>query len=120
MKKLWQHEETGRMVWHENPGEGWFVTGLLSCPQMETERDLDDLAKGNPLAQRQLKALRDEIRLLTHKCITCGVAASHPDAGLAHRGAYASVWDSSQAQAVRELRADRDRLKKGTADNDLT
>ena len=34
---------------------------------MKTELDLDDLAKGNPLAQRQLKALRDEIRLLMHR-----------------------------------------------------
>jgi len=22
--RLWQHEETGRMVWHDNPGNGWY------------------------------------------------------------------------------------------------
>ena len=24
MQKLWQHEETGRLVWHENPGRRWY------------------------------------------------------------------------------------------------
>ena len=58
---------------------------------------------------------RDEWRashkLLEHKIITCGVAASHPDASLSHRGAYAEKWDSQQAQEVRKLRAERDRYK---------
>ena len=49
--------------------------------------------------------LQDEVALLTHKVITCGVAASHSDAGLSRRGAYGDIWDSPQAEDVRALRA---------------
>lgn len=58
-----------------------------------------------------IMALRKEHKLLTHKIITCGVAASHPDASLSHRGAYAEKWDSQQAQEVRALRKQRDELR---------
>lgn len=69
-----------------------------------------------------LKAERDELRAneaawrklndtLTHQILCCGVAASHPDATLTTRGAYAGKWNSKQAEAVRELRADRDSLR---------
>lgn len=54
------------------------------------------------------KALVTECKLLTHKVITCGVAATHPDAALTTTGAYADKWDSPQAQSVRELRARAD------------
>ena len=50
---------------------------------------------------------------LTHQVICCGVAASHPDATLTTRGAYAGKWNSAQAEEVRKLRADRDRLRYG-------
>lgn len=50
-------------------------------------------------------ALRAEATLLTHKAITCGVAASHPDPNLSRRGAYGGTWDSPQAEDVRQLRA---------------
>jgi hypothetical protein len=52
-------------------------------------------------------ALADD-DLSTHKCITCGVAATHPDPTLTTRGAYAEKWNSPQAEAVRALRAERD------------
>jgi hypothetical protein len=42
--------------------------------------------------------------LLTHKVITCGVAAHHPDPNLSKTGAYAAKWDSPQARDVRALR----------------
>ena len=77
---------------------------------MGTELDLDDVVAGNPLAERQLKWLRAELMLIEHRCITCGVAATHPNAELTLRADYMK-WDSPQAQAVRELRADRDRSK---------
>ena len=55
--------------------------------------------------------LRKALNLATHKCITCGVAASHPDPKLTTTGAYATKWDSQQAQQVRALREERDRLR---------
>lgn len=54
--------------------------------------------------------LRAEVTLLTHKLITCSVAASHPDPDLSKRGKYGGPWDSPQAEYVRALRADRDAL----------
>jgi hypothetical protein len=52
----------------------------------------------------ELEGLAKYCDLLTHKLITCGVAASHPDAGLSKRGRYAAKWDSPMAQEVRVLR----------------
>lgn len=78
---------------------------------MGSELDLEDVVHGNPLAEHQLAALRNEINLLTHKVITCGVAASHPDPELSLREKdYGGKWDSPQAEKVRELRRDRDRI----------
>jgi hypothetical protein len=53
---------------------------------------------------RRVAELEAEVALLTHKCITCGVAASHPNPDLTRTGAYAGKWDSPQAEAVRKLR----------------
>lgn len=77
---------------------------------MGTELDLDDVVAGNPLAERQLKLLRAELKLTEHKCITCGVAAAHPNAELTLRKDYMK-WDSPQAQAVRALRTECDKLR---------
>lgn len=64
---------------------------------------------------REYAAARDAFKrdanLNAHKVIACGVAASHPDPNLSRTGAYAEKWDSPQAQAVRALRAERDRLR---------
>lgn len=54
--------------------------------------------------------LRDALKLMEHKVITCGVAATHPDAALTMRADYMK-WDSPQAEAVRALRAERDDLR---------
>lgn len=59
----------------------------------------------------ELEMYQRNCDLLTHKVITCGVAASHPDAGLASRGAYKEKWDSPQAEEVRKLRAEADALR---------
>lgn len=65
---------------------------------------------------RHLEADRDayakHAKLVEHKVITCGVAARHPDANLSRTGAYASKWDSPQAQDVRALRDERDALRR--------
>ena len=60
----------------------------------------------------ELEGLAKYCDLLTHKLITCGVAASHPDAGLSKRGRYAAKWDSPMAQEVRTLRDKADALGK--------
>lgn len=53
---------------------------------------------------RQLAEAMTECSLLTHKVITCGVAARHPDPNLSRTGAYAGEWNSQQAEDVRALR----------------
>lgn len=58
-----------------------------------------------------IKRLKAAVNDLTHQVICCGVAASHPDAALTTRGAYATKWNSAQAEEVRKLRRDRDSLK---------
>lgn len=56
--------------------------------------------------------LREELKLMVHRVITCGVAASHPNANLTReKRCYSETWNSQQAEKVRELRADRDRLR---------
>jgi hypothetical protein len=58
----------------------------------------------------QIDAWRKHCDTLTHQVICCGVAASHPDATLTTRGAYAGKWNSAQAEEVRKLRSERDAL----------
>ena len=62
-----------------------------------------------------LRAERDEARanagLMEMKLVACGVAAHHSDPNLTRTGVYAGKWDSQQAEDVRRLRAERDRLK---------
>jgi hypothetical protein len=58
----------------------------------------------------EVLAWRKQCDRLTHQVICCGVAASHPDATLTTRGAYAGKWNSGQAEQVRKLRAERDAL----------
>ena len=58
----------------------------------------------------EVLAWRKQCDRLTHQVICCGVAASHPDATLTTRGAYAGKWNSGQAEEVRKLRAERDAL----------
>lgn len=61
-------------------------------------------------AQKENAELRASLKLMEHKVITCGVAATHPDAALTLRADYMK-WNSPQAEAVRALRADRDELR---------
>lgn len=61
-------------------------------------------------AEAERDELRAEYKTVTHKVITCGVAATHPNANLTNTGAYKEKWDSPQAESVRSLRAERDKL----------
>ena len=67
-----------------------------------------DVATVMCAAAKELDQLHAEVDLLTHKVITCGVAATNQDAGLTLTGAYAEKWGSAQAHQVRELRRARD------------
>ena len=62
-------------------------------------------------AEKDIAPWRKEVKLLTHKVICCGVAASHPDPLLTTHGVYANEWNSQQAEEVRALRRDRDALR---------
>ena len=72
------------------------------------DKPLPDCRFDPPCATARL--LRRNLDEATHKIITCGVAASHPDPLLSTRDAYGDKWDSPQAQEVRELRGQRDAL----------
>jgi|GEM_PF-3855029 len=77
---------------------------------MGTELDIDDVVYGHHLAKKELESIREELKLVTHKLLTCGVAATHPDAWLSRRKSYGREWNSPQAERVRQVRAERDRL----------
>lgn len=59
----------------------------------------------------QVIAWKKQCDTLTHQVLCCGVAASHPDATLTTRGAYAGKWNSAQAEEVRKLRAECDQMR---------
>jgi len=67
------------------------------CQIAISKREVDEL-------KAELRAYKAECSLLTHKVITCGVAATHPDVNLTRTGAYIGEWNSPQAERVRELR----------------
>ena len=64
----------------------------------------------------EVAMLRDALHIETHKVITCGVAASHPDASLSRRMEYSGKWDSPQAHQVRALRDKADTAERRVAD----
>ena len=61
------------------------------------------------ILRARVEELRTELDLATHKAITCGVAAEHPE--IASQGVYIEKWDSPQAQQVRKVVAERDALR---------
>jgi hypothetical protein len=70
---------------------------LSEAQQREIEKDAE------------IARLMKEVNLLVHKVITCGVAASHPNANLTReKKCYAETWDSPQAESVRQLRSAKD------------
>lgn len=89
----------------DHEADGW----EYGTPEYEriadARRTLEALAAELAECRGERDAWKAEANLLTHKVITCGVAASHPDADLSRKGAYGSKWDSPQAEAVRSLRA---------------
>jgi chromosome segregation ATPase len=73
------------------------------------ESEQDGLREQIAALRAEVARLKLEEKLLTHKVITCGVAASHPDAALSSRKTdYGGPWDSPQAERVREVRARAD------------
>lgn len=91
-----------------------FVSGICSEPWESTRRRLASVAmKDAEIAELRTEAneMRKLAQLGTHRVIACGVAATHPDASLMDRGAYADEWRTQQSDEVRELRRDRDALR---------
>ena len=87
---------------------------VLSTAQLGEIADALGMDTDAPTTQEILaaiKRLKAAVNELTHQVICCGVAATHPDAELTKKGAYAGKWNSAQAEEVRKLRADRDRLR---------
>lgn len=44
MERLWQHEDTGRLVWHENPGRRWHSVPMMfedELPEDMTDAEYD-------------------------------------------------------------------------------
>jgi hypothetical protein len=72
---------------------------------------VDELMADRKTMQRGLTAWEKQCDTLTHQVLCCGVAASHPDATLTTRGAYAGKWNSAQAEEVRKLRAECDQMR---------
>lgn len=70
----------------------------------QLERDL-------AAARAEVEQWQKEYDLMKHRVITCGVAATHPDPNLTRTGAYASKWDSLQAEQVRALRQRNEALE---------
>lgn len=70
MKAIWQHEETGRIVFHEAPGKRW-----VKCPQVLSDSIadiLEDIANsepvnGNTLAQMRVLLAAEQVRRETQK-----------------------------------------------------
>lgn len=95
-------------------GAGWIVSNhirmLLDHIESQAAR-IASLERDKASLEKERDEWKDEAQLATHKCITCGVAASNPDATLTERGAYAKDWGSPQAQQVRALRKERDELR---------
>jgi hypothetical protein len=80
------------------------------CDLLDVDTEGDSTALHSRIVAG-LKAWKAAVELTTHKIITCGVAASHPDANLSRTKAYGGKWDSPQAQEVRKLRDERDELQ---------
>jgi hypothetical protein len=92
------------MVQVSGPCEGCarhFVLQRELCGLLDVDEEGPDL---HDCIIKGIQRWKQEANLNAHKVITCGVVASHPDAGLSRRGAYAGKWDSPQAEKVRALR----------------
>ena len=111
------------VVWAENGNCIMWTTNKAqaeACAQkherpMRTLHDQDVVAyQAEEIAELRAQVIgwRGQCDTLTHQVICCGVAASHPDATLTMRGAYAGKWNSAQAEQVRKLRAERDALSR--------
>lgn len=113
-----QHPAEAPVAWEYAPNpDGWCGMSIPSENIVGMGDARNDNPYWNPLRplyahpdpevtalRAEVAAYKRECELLTHKVITCGVAARHPDANLSRTGSYGGKWDSPQAQDVRALR----------------
>lgn len=101
------NEETG-------PELAGSIPVMRKMPGMENARRIVacvNACQGMEDPAALIAGLRSELQLATHKLLTCGVAARHPDASLSRRESdYGGKWNSPQAESVRQLRQQRDEL----------
>lgn len=95
---------------HEDGGGPYETRILYATPPAPQPAPVDEREAEIAELRAEVLAWRKQCDRLTHQVICCGVAASHPDATLTTRGAYAGKWNSGQAEEVRKLRAERDAL----------
>lgn len=89
------------------------------CIAMSTlDGGVQDLAADLLDARAEIAKLRADLKLMEHKVIVCGVAAWHPDPNVTTGPNYPDTWQSPQADKVRELRADRDKLRAEVEERD--
>ena len=115
-----QVEPVRRAFWTPLIAAEWANRDARPTPATELRRERDE-QEAKEAAEHQAaeiarlraenEAWREQCDTLTHQVICCGVAASHPDATLTTRGAYAGKWNSAQAEEVRKLRAERDEAR---------
>ena len=99
-----------RYLCFSRPTGGGTITNLYTTPPAPQPAPVDERDAEIAELRAEVLAWRKQCDRLTHQVICCGVAASHPDATLTTRGAYAGKWNSGQAEEVRKLRAERDAL----------
>lgn len=90
---------------------GGYLAANTTPPAPQVPAPVDEREAEIAELRAEVLAWRKQCDRLTHQVICCGVAASHPDATLTTRGAYAGKWNSGQAEEVRKLRAERDALQ---------
>jgi hypothetical protein len=97
------------------------VDAALTCVE-ERQNEGGILNYSAGLVAAEVRRLREENAAvtaeLTHKIITCGVAATHPDPELTK--GYPQSWQSAQADQVRELRKHCDAALSDLANRDAT
>lgn len=105
IEAMWLYQNDG---WHRYEAAEFHRLSLAETLTQQQAR-IAELEQQHEATRKELEAERDawkaEAKLMIHKVITCGVAATHSNRNLTReRKCYADTWNSPQAEAVRQLR----------------